>query len=105
VIIGQVRAPGVYAVDPGLTVLGLFAKAGGSTGAGKASTFTLMKADGREFRLARESRLSTLDIVHGDAIFAQDESWFGRNSQNLTAVSLISSIAIAIVSFVLILTR
>src|ERR1019366_5723925 len=75
VIYGQVRAPGVYSVDPSLTVLGLVAKAGGATGTVKSALLTLVKGDGRQFRLTREVRLSSLDIVHGDAIYVQDQSF------------------------------
>src|SRR5450755_38435 len=71
IIYGQIRTPGVYNVDPALTVLGLVAKAGGATGTGKGAILTLVKGDGRQFRLTREVRLSSLDIVHGDAIYVQ----------------------------------
>jgi protein involved in polysaccharide export with SLBB domain len=35
IIYGQIRSPGVYNVDPSLTVLGLVAKAGGATHTGE----------------------------------------------------------------------
>ena len=96
VIIGQVRSPGVYSVDPGLTVLGLTAKAGGATSSGKSALFTLVKGDGHQFKLSREVRLSSLDIMHGDAIFVQDESFIGRNSQNFGSFSLITTLILSV---------
>ena len=88
VIYGQVRTPGVYNADPAMTVLGLVAKAGGALGTSRSPLLTLVKGDGRQFRLTREVRLSTLDIVHGDAIYVQDESFFGRNATNLNGSTI-----------------
>lgn len=105
IIYGQIRAPGVYTVDPSLTVLGLVAKAGGATGNGKAAILTLVKGDGRQFRLTREVRLSSLDIVHGDAIYVEDQSFIGRNSQNMGAFSLIATLVLSVASIFLLLTK
>jgi protein involved in polysaccharide export with SLBB domain len=105
VIYGQVRTPGVYNVDPSLTVLGLLAKAGGATGVGKSPLLTLVKGDGRQFRLTREVRLSTLDIVHGDAVYVQDESFFGRNSASLGGFTIIATLILSVASLILIFFR
>ena len=105
VIYGQVRAPGVYTVDPSQTVLGLVAKAGGATGTGKSPRLTLVKGDGRQFHLPREVRLSTLDIIHGDAIYVQDESFIGRNSTNLTGATLIATLVLTVASLFILLSR
>jgi protein involved in polysaccharide export with SLBB domain len=102
IIYGQIRSPGVYNVDPSLTVLGLVAKAGGATSSSRSSLLTLVKGDGRQFRLTREVRLSSLDIVHGDAIFVQDESFVGRNTASFGSVALIATLILS-VSSVLIL--
>jgi polysaccharide export outer membrane protein len=105
VIYGQVRSPGVYSVDPALTVLGLVAKAGGATGAGKSALLTLVKGDGRQFRLTREVRLSSLDIVHGDAIYVQDESFIGRNSAGFGAFTLIVTLLLSLTGLILIVVK
>jgi polysaccharide export outer membrane protein len=105
VIYGQVRTPGVYNVDPALTVLGLLAKAGGANGTGRSPLLTLVKGDGRQFRLSRETRLSSIDIVHGDAIYVQEESFIGRNSQNLGALTLVVTLILSVTSIVLILFK
>ena len=105
VIYGQVRAPGVYNVDPSQTVLGLVAKAGGATGTGKSPRLTLVKGDGRQFHLSREVRLSTLDIVHGDAVYVQDETFIGRNSTNLTGATLIATLVLSVASLIILFSR
>lgn len=105
VVYGQVRQPGVYLVDPGTTVLGLISKAGGASGPGKSPILTLVKSDGRQQMLTRESRLSLLEIGHGDAIFVQDDTFFGRNSQNLSSVVLVSTAILALISITSIFGR
>lgn len=102
VIYGQVRSPGVYTVDPALTVLGLLAKAGGASGTGRSPLLTLVKGDGRQFRLSREVRLSSLDIVHGDAVYVQEESFIGRNAQNLGTFTLVATLVLSVTSIILI---
>ena len=102
VIYGQVRAPGVYNVDPAMTVLGLLAKAGGATGTGRSPLLTLVKGDGRQFRLPREVRLSSLDIVHGDAIYVQEESFVGRNAANLGTFTLVATLILSVTSIIII---
>jgi protein involved in polysaccharide export with SLBB domain len=105
VIYGQVRAPGVYNVDPALTVLGLLAKAGGESGVSKSPLLTLVKGDGRQYRLTREVRLSTIDIVHGDAIYVQDESFFGRNSSSIGGFSIIITLILSVASLFIIFLK
>jgi polysaccharide export outer membrane protein len=105
VIYGQVRAPGVYSVDPSLTVLGLLAKAGGATSTGKAPLLSLVKGDGRQYRLTREVRLSTLEIVHGDAIYVQDESFIGRNSVSFGGVTLIATLILSVSSLIILFVK
>jgi protein involved in polysaccharide export with SLBB domain len=105
VIYGQVRAPGVYNVDPSQTVLGLVAKAGGASGTGRSPLLTLVKGDGRQFRLTREVRLSSLDIVHGDAIYVQDESVIGRNAANLNGYVVVITLIISVASIFLLVSK
>ena len=105
VIYGQVRSPGVYNVDPALTVLGLLAKAGGESGVSKSPLLTLVKGDGRQYRLTREVRLSTIDIVHGDAIYVQDESFFGRNSSSIGGFSIIITLILSVASLFIIFLK
>jgi polysaccharide export outer membrane protein len=105
VVYGQVRTPGVFLVDPGTTVLGLISKAGGASGPGKSPLLTLVKADGRQQTLAREARLALIDISHGDAIFVQDDTFFGRNQANLASIVLFASVIVSLISISTILGK
>lgn len=105
VIYGQVRSPGVYNVDPALTVLGLLAKAGGATGVGKTPLLTLVKGDGRQYRLTREVRLSTLEIVHGDAIYVQDESFLGRNASSIGTSAIFATLILSVSSLLILFLK
>lgn len=98
VVYGQVRTPGVFLVDPGTTVLGLISKAGGASGPGRSPMLTLVKSDGRQQTLAREARLALVDIRHGDAIFVQDDTFFGRNQANFSSIVLFASIIVSLIS-------
>lgn len=105
IIYGQIRSPGVYNVDPSLTVLGLVAKAGGATSTAKTALLTLVKGDGRQFRLTREVRLSSLDIAHGDAIYVQDASFIGRNSAGFGSVALITTMILSLASLLILFLK
>lgn len=105
VVYGQVRTPGVFLVDPSMTVLGLLAKAGGASGMSRSPLLTLVKADGRQYRLPREARLSTMDITRNDAVFVQEESVWARNQQSFGAVALAVTLASSILGLVFVLTR
>ena len=48
VLTGQVRSPGIYAVDAGTTLLGLVAKGGGPSAGGSTATIFLQKAGGTQ---------------------------------------------------------
>ena len=105
VIYGQVKSPGVYSVDPAQTVLGLLAKAGGASGTGESPVLTLVKGNGRQYRLSREVRLSTLDIVHGDAIYVQEQTFFGRNAANINGITILATLIISVASVIFLVVK
>lgn len=105
VVYGQVRAPGVYLVDPSTTVLGLLSKAGGASGQGRDPMLTLLRANGRQYSLPREARLATIEITRGDAVFVQEGSVFARNQQSFGAVTLAVTLATSVLGLILILAR
>jgi polysaccharide export outer membrane protein len=105
VVYGQARAPGVYLVDPSMTVLGLLAKAGGVGSQSRDPVLTLVKADGRQFSLPREARLAMMDVTRSDAIYVQEASVFARNRESLSAVTLAVTLATSILGLIFIVTR
>jgi polysaccharide export outer membrane protein len=105
VVYGQVRTPGVFLVDPSTTVLGLLAKAGGASGMSRSPILTLVKADGRQYRLPREARLSTMDITRSDAVYVQEESVWARNQQTFGAVTLAVTLVSSVLGLIFVLSR
>ena len=100
-VLGEVAKPGLYAVDPTITLTGAVALAGGTTSDGDLSRIRIIR-DGtvvRE-RVAAGETLSTVDIRSGDQILVERRSWFERNSTFLVSAvlsvtSIVSSIIIA----------
>ncbi len=105
VVYGEARTPGVYAVDPSVTMLGLLAKGGGAIGAGKNVNMTMVKADGRQLRLPREARLSQIDFRHGDAVHVAQDSFLARNVGNLTVFSTVVAVLVSITSIISLSSR
>jgi protein involved in polysaccharide export with SLBB domain len=79
-VLGQVRSPGVYEVEPTMTVQQLVAKAGGSRGTSlETPTILLQKgSDGRRYSLAADMRLDRVALDEGDAIVVVDPSFSER---------------------------
>lgn len=80
-VLGEVLSPGLYSVDPTISLAGAIAVAGGPS-----ST-----ADRRKIRVVRngmlvhehvraETTLTSVDIRSGDEIFVSQRSWLARNS-------------------------
>lgn len=104
-VFGQVRSPGIYAVDPGTTLLGLMAKAGGQVTTGAAMDVTLEQAAGRRLTLPREARLGTIAVHRTDAIQFAEQGFFLRNSASIYQSTIILSAVSTFIGLVLVLTR
>lgn len=104
-VIGSVRAPGVYQVDPTVTAIQVIARAGGTMGAERMPRIQLLRADGARIDLSGEQSLGRVNIRNGDALFVQDQSWFLRNQRQITAAAAVSTIVASIVTVTLLLTR
>lgn len=106
-IYGQVRAPGVYAIDPASTVQNLLVRGGGTQAQAGVGDFdmTLETSRGERFSMPREARLGTLDIHRSDAIRMTDPSFFSRNATNITAAQVMASVITTLVSVIVIFTR
>lgn len=97
-VLGEVQRPGMYAMDPTVSVAGAVAMAGGATAAGDLRKVRILR-DGRVYgqRLGPGMALSEADIRSGDQIFVERRSWFDRNSTFVVSTTLsITSIVIAI---------
>jgi polysaccharide export outer membrane protein len=97
-VLGEVARPGLYPVDPTVSLAGVVALAGGATGTG----------DIRKIRIVREGTvlmeragaaetLNALELRSGDQIFVDRRGWFDRNSTFVvSAILSITSIVITL---------
>ena len=91
---GSVRAPGLYYVDPTITVSGALAMAGGISADGNHDRIELLRGgDTRPIRLVRESRLTDTSLQSGDQLRVRERTWLARNtgfvSAGLTAAAVV----------------
>ena len=100
-ILGEVQKPGLYPIDPTVTVAGAIAMAGGATSTGDITRIRIIR-DGQSLdtRVGVATALTSFDIRSGDEIIVDQKSWFTRNSPFvistvLSATSIITSIIIA----------
>lgn len=96
-ILGEVRSPGAYQVDPTMTLADAIALAGGSTSAGDANEIELYRDGVRlETRFNQRTRIGDTPIRSGDYIYVPERSWLRRNSGIATMISTGVSLFIAI---------
>jgi protein involved in polysaccharide export with SLBB domain len=99
-VLGEVNKPGLYSVDPTVTVAGAVALAGGATPTGNLSRIRIVR-DGRVYsqRVGPQTALAAADIRSGDQIFVERRSWFDRNSTFLVSALLsVTGIVISIIN-------
>ena len=92
-VLGSVRNPGLYYVDPTTTVADALALAGGVSPDGKQNSFELLRGGQRlPGELSRNSRLSDSPLQSGDQLRVPERSWISRNTGVVAAA--LSSAAI-----------
>ena len=90
-VLGEVGSPGLYPVDPTITLAGVIALAEGATPSGDLRNIQIS----RNGEVIQESvqagtTLTAADVRSGDQVFVGRRSWFERNSTFL--VSLLVSV-------------
>lgn len=92
-ILGAVRNPGLYYVDPTTTVADALALAGGVSSDGKQNGVELLR-DGKRVpvELTHGSRLADSPLQSGDQLRVPQRSWLSRNTALVAAA--LSSVAI-----------
>ena len=79
-ISGEVRSPGVYKVDPTMSVTDALALAGGPTANANRREVVLIRRDSRvSIDLEQALSMRDLSIRSGDQLFIPQRSWFLRN--------------------------
>jgi protein involved in polysaccharide export with SLBB domain len=95
-VLGAVRLPGLYPVDPTMTLSDVIAAAGGPTPIGEPDKARLIR-NGRaiDAALTRETRVSEMRLHSGDQVFVPERSWFTRNSA-VVAAALTATVSLMI---------
>lgn len=98
-ILGAVKNPGLYRVDPTMTVGDVLALAGGATPEGKLNGIRVFR-NGQEVRSRLDINVKLLELVRsGDQILVPERGWFARNGPyvvgaGITAIGIIVARAI-----------
>lgn len=98
-VLGEVTLPGLYPVDPTVSLAGAVASAGGANPQGDLKRIKVIR-DGRVILdgISGEEALSTLDVRSGDEIYVGRRGWFERNSTFLvTAAMSLTTIIVTLV--------
>lgn len=80
-ILGAVRKPGVYPLDPTMTVAMAIAMAEGSTPEGRVDRVELLR-DGQRLvaNINQRTRIAELPIQSGDQLYVPERTWVSRNT-------------------------
>lgn len=98
-VLGEVKSPGLYDVDPTMTVADVVAMAGGVTPDGNSKKIELLRqAQGGSTVISSESRLADSPLRSGDRLRVPQRSWLSRNgtvvAAGLTAAAIITTAVI-----------
>jgi len=97
-VLGAVRNPDLYMVDPTVTLRDVIAMAGGLQAEGDPGRLTLVRDMEQITFSRRDARFRTLELQSGDQIVVGERSWFERNS--LAIVSTAAVVVSVLVSVV-----
>lgn len=84
---GSVLKPGLYPVDPSMTVTDALALAGGAAPDGRRDRVELRRGETRTLvPMDKPSRLADLRLRSGDQLFVPQRSWISRNTWLFSAL-------------------
>ena len=97
-VLGSVRTPGLYQVDPTMTVADAIALAGGVSPDGRGDRVDLLREGQRlTANLEARTRLGDTPISSGDQLYVPQRSWLSRNTAviaaGITAVAVVGASA------------
>lgn len=93
-VLGEVAKPGLYTVDPTISLAGAVALAGGATATGDLDRLRVVRGGKVVLnRVAAGSSLSAVNILSEDQVFVDRRGWIDRNSA-LLASGVLSAAAI-----------
>jgi polysaccharide export outer membrane protein len=99
-VLGEVQRPGMYNVDPTVSLAGAIALAGGATGAGSLQRIRIIR-NGAVIhdRIGAGETLSGAGVRSNDEVYVDRRSWFERNSTFV--VSTLISVTSIVTSIIL----
>jgi protein involved in polysaccharide export with SLBB domain len=99
---GAVRKPGIYHVDPTITVAEAIAMAEGVSSDGKQDKVELLRQGETErvsINLPKNARLADTPLSSGDRLYVPQKSWIGRNGGIIAAgISALAVLATTLIS-------
>ena len=101
-ILGAVRAPGLYPVDPTMTLRDAVAMAGGVTPNGRQDRVELIRGETRLVTEVRgDTRITDLGVRSGDQVYVPERTWIARNAGLVATVasSILSATVALIIAF------
>jgi protein involved in polysaccharide export with SLBB domain len=99
-ILGEVGRPGLYEVDPTVSLAGAIGLAGGTTSTGDMDRIRIVRGGEVLYeRVGAASTLTSADIRSGDQIVVLQRSWFERNSTFVVSLLLsVTSIVLGLLN-------
>jgi protein involved in polysaccharide export with SLBB domain len=92
-ILGQVGQPGLYPVDPTMTVADAIALAGGMLPDARQDEIELLRGEHRlTTQITERTRITDLGLRSGDQLYVPERSWMARNS------GLVATLAATVIS-------
>lgn len=85
-VLGEVRNPGLYHVDPTMSIVDAVALAGGPTTGGTLEDVRIVRA-GAEFEVDLTQPVAQ-QVESGDQIVVRDRGWWSRNGRYVIGVSI-----------------
>jgi len=97
-VLGSVRNPGLYHVDPTMTVSDVMAMAGGVNSDGNANRVELIRQGRRvSVKLSQQTLISESPVRSGDQLWVPQRSWLSRNAGVVAAALTGTALVVAAV--------
>lgn len=95
-VLGAVRNPGLFPLDPTMTVSDALALAGGTLTHGEPDKVRLIREGETQIgQITQGTRIADLSIRSGDQLYVPERSWLSRNAG--VVISSLISVAVALI--------